>query len=67
MRENQLPVYATRWAWFPNMFCSFYLVKNHKITKNLITAEEREKKPSYLLGERASFSKKSKYLIPNNH
>jgi hypothetical protein len=23
-------------AWFPNMVCNFYLVKNHKIAKNSI-------------------------------
>ncbi len=29
-------------AWFPDMLCNFYLVKNHKIDKNLTTTEARE-------------------------
>jgi hypothetical protein len=31
-------------AWFPGMFFNFYLVKNHKIAKNLTTPKAREKK-----------------------
>jgi hypothetical protein len=30
-------------AWFPDVFCYFYLVKNRKIAKNSITTEAREK------------------------
>ncbi len=30
-------------AWFPDMLCNFYLVKNHKIDKNLTTTGAREK------------------------
>ncbi len=46
MRENQLPVSAARWQhWSQICFCSFYLVKNHKIANN---AEAREKISTYL-------------------
>jgi hypothetical protein len=30
-------------AWVPDMFCNFYLVKNHKIANNSRTTEAREK------------------------
>jgi hypothetical protein len=30
-------------AWFPEMFCNFYLVKNHKIAKNSTTSKAGEK------------------------
>jgi hypothetical protein len=30
-------------AWFPDMFCNFYLVKNHKIAKNSTTINAKEK------------------------
>jgi hypothetical protein len=30
-------------AWFPDMFCNFYLVKNHKIAKNAMTTKAIEK------------------------
>jgi hypothetical protein len=30
-------------AWFPDMFCNFYLVKNNKIAKNSTTTKAREK------------------------
>jgi hypothetical protein len=30
-------------TWFPRMFCNFYLLKNHKIAKNLTTTKGREK------------------------
>jgi hypothetical protein len=30
-------------ASVPDMFCNFYLVKNHKIANNSATAEAREK------------------------
>jgi hypothetical protein len=30
-------------ALFPDMFCSFYLVKSHKIAKNSTTTKAREK------------------------
>ncbi len=30
-------------AWFPDMFCNFYFVKIHKITKNSTTTKTREK------------------------
>jgi hypothetical protein len=30
-------------ALFPDMFCKFYLVKNHKIAKNSTTTKAREK------------------------
>ncbi len=35
-------------AWFPDMFCNFYLVKNHKITKNSTTTKAGEKISTYL-------------------
>jgi hypothetical protein len=44
MRGNQLPVSATkRQAWFPYMFCDFYLLKNIKIAKMSTTVIAREK------------------------
>jgi hypothetical protein len=30
-------------AFFPEMFCKFYLVKNHKIANNSATTDAREK------------------------
>jgi hypothetical protein len=30
-------------AWFPDLFCNFYVVKNHKIAKNSTTNKAREK------------------------
>jgi hypothetical protein len=30
-------------AWFPDTFCNFYLVKNHKIAKNSATIKAKEK------------------------
>ncbi len=30
-------------AWFPDMFCNFYRVKNHKIAKNSTTTKARDK------------------------
>ncbi len=43
-RGNQLPVSAARWQhWFPDVFCNFYLVQNHKIANNSATSEAREK------------------------
>jgi hypothetical protein len=30
-------------VWFPDMFCYFYLVKDHKIAKNSATTKAREK------------------------
>jgi hypothetical protein len=30
-------------AWFPDMFCNFYLVRNHKIAQNSTTTKAREK------------------------
>jgi len=30
-------------AWFPDMCCNFYLVKNHKNAKNLTTTKAKEK------------------------
>jgi hypothetical protein len=30
-------------AWFPDMFCSFYLGKNHKLAKNSRTLKAKEK------------------------
>ncbi len=30
-------------AWFPDMFCNFYLVKNGKIAKNSTITKAREK------------------------
>jgi hypothetical protein len=30
-------------AWFPDMFCNYYLVKNQKIVKNSTTTKTREK------------------------
>jgi hypothetical protein len=42
--ENQRLVSATRWQhWFRDMFCNFYLAKNHKIAKNSTTTKAREK------------------------
>jgi hypothetical protein len=52
MRENQLPVSAAEWqhgsqcrvaAWFPDMCCNFYLMKNHKIVKTSMATKAREK------------------------
>ncbi len=49
MSGNQLPVTAAPVAaWFPDMFYSFYLVKDHKIAKNSRTPEAREKISTYL-------------------
>jgi hypothetical protein len=28
-------------AWVPNMFCNFYLVKNHKITQSQLKPEKK--------------------------
>jgi hypothetical protein len=33
-------------AWFPDLFCNQYLVKNHKIAKNSTTAKARFEKIS---------------------
>jgi len=30
-------------AWFPDMFCNFYVVKNHQVAKNSTTNKAREK------------------------
>ncbi len=30
-------------AWFLDMFCNFYLVRNHKIAQNSTTTKAREK------------------------
>jgi hypothetical protein len=30
-------------AWFPEMFCNVYLVKNHEIANNSTTTKVREK------------------------
>jgi hypothetical protein len=30
-------------AWFPDLFCSFYFEKNHKIAKNSTTTKAIEK------------------------
>jgi len=30
-------------AWFPDMFCNFYVVKNHKTATNSTTTKAREK------------------------
>jgi hypothetical protein len=46
MRGNQLPVSAARLV--PVMFYNFYLVKNHKISDNTATTEDREKISTYL-------------------
>ncbi len=35
-------------ALVPDIFCNFYLVKNHKIANNSATAEAREKISTYL-------------------
>jgi hypothetical protein len=35
-------------ALLTDMFCNFYLVKNHKITNNLVTTKAREKLSKYL-------------------
>ncbi len=31
-------------AWFPDVFCKFYLVINHKIAKNSTTTKAKENK-----------------------
>ena len=45
--DNEEKSAASFWhqvaAWFPNMFCDFNLVKNHKIDNNSATTEAREK------------------------
>jgi hypothetical protein len=39
MKGYQLPVSDARWQHgSPDMFCNFYLAKNHKIAKNSATA-----------------------------
>ncbi len=35
-------------TWVHNMFCNFYLVKNHKIAKNPTATKAREKTSTYL-------------------
>jgi hypothetical protein len=35
-------------AWLSDMFCNFYLVKNHKFANNSETTEAREKISTYL-------------------
>jgi hypothetical protein len=35
-------------AWVPDMFCNFYIAKNHQITKNSTTTKAREKISTYL-------------------
>jgi hypothetical protein len=35
-------------ALLTDMFCNFYLAKNHKITNNYVTTEDREKLSKYL-------------------
>jgi hypothetical protein len=35
-------------AWFPDMFCNFYLVKNREIAKNSTATTAREKISTYL-------------------
>jgi hypothetical protein len=30
-------------AWVPDMFCNFYLIKNHEMAKHSTTAKAREK------------------------
>jgi hypothetical protein len=34
--------------FLPDMFCNFYIVKNHKIANNSATIEAREKISTYL-------------------
>jgi hypothetical protein len=46
MRGYQLPISAARLV--PDMFCNFYLVKNHKIANNSATTKAREKISTYL-------------------
>jgi hypothetical protein len=49
MRGNQMPVFCHQVAALvPDMFCNFYLVKNHKIANNSATTEAREKIDAYL-------------------
>jgi hypothetical protein len=36
-------------AWFSDMFSNFYLLKNHKITKNSATTKAREKNKKNIL------------------
>jgi hypothetical protein len=42
-RKSVASFYRQVAAWVPDMFCSFYLVKNHKISKNSSTTKAREK------------------------
>jgi hypothetical protein len=35
-------------AWVLDMFCNFYIVKNHKIVNNTTTVKAREKISTYL-------------------
>jgi hypothetical protein len=35
-------------ALVPDMFCNFYLVKNHKIANNSVNTEAKEKMSTYL-------------------
>jgi hypothetical protein len=47
-------------AFFPGVFCNFYLVKNHKITKNSTTTKAREKISTDL--ETLKYQKKLMYV-----
>jgi hypothetical protein len=44
-------------AWFPDMFCNIYRVKNKKIAKNSTATKAREKISTYL-----KFSEFKKFL-----
>jgi hypothetical protein len=37
-------IYCWVAAWFPDLFCNFYLVKNHNHVYNSATAEARKNK-----------------------
>jgi hypothetical protein len=53
MMGNLLPKSTAKFcrqkaAWFADMFCNFYLEKNHKIAKNSTTNKAGEKISTYL-------------------
>ncbi len=54
--KSYASLYCQVTAWFPDMFCNFYLVKNHKIDKNSTTTKAREQISTHL--ESLEFSKK---------
>jgi hypothetical protein len=48
LESGDISIYCQVAAFFPEMFCKFYLVKDHKIANNSATTEAREKISNYL-------------------